>query len=158
MKKLLRRKEPGIPFTREGYQKLLEDRAMFLAARPEAVEHLRKSREMGDLSENGYYKASRQQLSFLDSRIRRVERLIQLAKIVESTNTGIIDIGSTVTISDGTHEYTYEIVGGYESDPSKKTISNLSPLGRSLIGKKLHDVAEVHAPNGIKKYTIISVF
>ena len=148
MKKLLRRKEPGIPVTREGYQKLLEDRAMFLAARPEAVEHLRKSREMGDLSENGYYKASRQQLSFLDSRIRRVERLIKLAKIITPAR---------VKLSDGKNEYEYEIVGGYESDPIKHTISQQSPLGRAIIGKKVNDVVEVHAPSGIKKYTILSV-
>ena len=148
MKKLLRRKEPGIPVTREGYQKLLEDRAMFLAARPEAVEHLRKSREMGDLSENGYYKASRQQLSFLDSRIRRVERLIKLAKIITPAR---------VKLSDGKNEYEYEIVGGYESDPIKHTISQQSPLGRAIIGKKVNDVVEVYAPSGIKKYTIVSI-
>jgi transcription elongation factor GreA len=148
MKKLLRRKEPGIPVTREGYQKLLEDRAMFLAARPEAVEHLRKSREMGDLSENGYYKASRQQLSFLDSRIRRVERLIKLAKIITPAR---------VKLSDGKNEYEYEIVGGYESDPIKHTISQQSPLGRAIMGKKVNDVVEVYAPGGIKKYTIVSI-
>lgn len=148
MKKLLRRKEPKIPFTKEGYQKLLEDRAKFLAARPEAVVHLRKSREMGDLSENGYYKASRQQLSFLDSRIRRVERLIKLAKIIEPTR---------VKLSDGKNEYEYEIVGGYESDPIKHTISQQSPLGRAIMGKKVNDVVEVHTPRGIKKYTILSI-
>lgn len=137
-----------IPFTKEGYQKLLEDRAMFLAARPEAVENLRKSREMGDLSENGYYKASRQQLSFLDSRIRRVERLIKLAKIITPTR---------VKLSDGKNGYEYEIVGGYESDPTKHTISEQSPLGRAVIGKKAGDVVEVIAPGGVKKYTILSV-
>jgi len=137
-----------IPFTKEGYQKLLEDRTKFLAARPEAVENLRKSREMGDLSENGYYKASRQQLSFLDSRIRRVERLIKLAKIIEPTR---------VKLSDGKNEYEYKIVGGYESDPVKHTISQQSPLGRAVTGKKANDVVEVHTPNGIKKYTILSI-
>jgi len=157
MKKVLVRREAKIPFTKEGYQKLLDDRKKFLVARPEAVKNLSESRAMGDLSENGYYKASRQQLSFLDSRIRRVERLIRLAKIVESTNTGVIDIGTAVTISDGIGEYSYEIVGGYESDPSRHTISHLSPIGRALMGKKLYDVVEVNAPNGRKKYTILSV-
>lgn len=147
MKKLLLRKEQKIPVTREGYQKLLEDRTKFLAARPEAVEHLRRAREMGDLSENGYYKASRQQLSFLDSRIRRVERLIKLAKIIEPAR---------VKLSDGKNEYEYH-VGGYESDPVKHTISNQSPLGRAIIGKKVNDVVEVHTPSGIKKYTILSI-
>ena len=148
MKKVLVRKEAKIPFTKEGYRKLLEDRAKFLAARPEAVEHLRKAREMGDLSENGYYKSSRQQLSFLDSRIRRVERLIRFAKIIEPAH---------VKLSDGKNEYEYHIVGGYESDPIKHTISQQSPLGRAIIGKKVNDVVEVHTPGGIKKYTILSI-
>jgi len=140
--------EPKIPFTKEGYQKLLEDREKFLKARPEAVRHLSEARGMGDLSENGYYKASRQQLSFLDSRIRRVERLIRLAKIIEPTR---------VKLTDGTKEYEYTIVGGFESDPTKKSISPQSPLGRALVGKKPNDIIEVHTPGGIKKYTILSI-
>lgn len=140
--------EPKIPFTKEGYQKLLEDREKFLKARPEAVKHLSEARGMGDLSENGYYKASRQQLSFLDSRIRRVERLIRLAKIIEPTR---------VKLTDGTKEYEYTIVGGFESDPTKKSISPQSPLGRALVGKKVQDVIEVHTPSGIKKYTLLSI-
>jgi len=103
---------------------------------------------MGDLSENGYYKSSRQQLSFLDSRIRRVERLIRFAKIIEPAH---------VKLSDGKNEYEYHIVGGYESDPIKHTISQQSPLGRAIIGKKVNDVVEVHTPGGIKKYTILSI-
>lgn len=157
MKKLLLKKEPRIPFTKEGYQKLLDDRAKFLAARPEAVEHLREARNMGDLSENGYYKASRQQLSFLDSRIRRVERLIRLAKIVVTTGTGFVDIGSHVKLTDGTREFEYDMVGGYESNPSQKTISHISPIGRALMGKKAGDTAVVHAPSGLKTYTILAV-
>ena len=111
--------------------------------RPEVVRRLSSAREMGDLSENGYYKASRQQLTFLDSRIRRAERLVKLAVIVQSTNTGIIDIGSKVKIKDENKEYEYEIVGGYESDPSKHTISYISPIGRALMNKKKGDVIEV---------------
>jgi transcription elongation factor GreA len=148
MKKSLPRKEPRIPVTQEGYQKLLEDRTKFFAARPEAVKNLSEARAMGDLSENGYYKASRQQLSFLDSRIRRVERLIKLAKIIEPAR---------VKLTDGINEYEYHIVGGYESDPVKHTISEQSPLGRAVIGKKAGDVVEVITPGGTKKYTIVSV-
>jgi len=148
MKKFPARKEARIPVTQEGYQKLLEDRAKFLAARPEAVKHLSEARAMGDLSENGYYKASRQQLSFLDSRIRRVERLIRLTTIIEPTH---------IKLSDGKKEYEYEIVGGYESDPTKNSISQQSPLGRALVGKNAGDVVEVITPGGIKKYTIVSI-
>jgi transcription elongation factor GreA len=151
------RKEPRIPFTKEGYEKIINERAKLLAERPDAVENLRKSREMGDLSENGYYKASRARLSFLDSRIRRVERLIRCAKIVESSGTGVIEMGNTVAISDGNKEYTYTIVGGYESNPSQKTISYMSPLGRALIGKRETDIVTVYAPSGNVNYTIVKI-
>ncbi len=157
MKKILRKKEARIPFTKEGFEQIVAEQKKLLAERPEAVEHLRKSREMGDLSENGYYKASRQRLTFLDGRIRRVERLVKLAIIVESSNTGVVDIGSTVTIKDGEQTFTYTIVGGYESDPTKKTISHISPLGKALMGKKVHDTAIMNAPAGIKTFTIVSI-
>ena len=157
MKKLFIRKESPIPFTQEGYNKLVEERKKLLESRPEAVRHLAESRAMGDLSENGYYKASRQQLTFLDSRIRRVERLLRLAKIVESTNSGKVEIGSTVTVSDGTTTATYSIVGGYESNPAQKTISHMSPLGRALLGKSKDETIELNAPSGIKKYTILDI-
>lgn len=157
MKKFFIKKEATIPFTKDGYQKILEEKTRLLSERPEAVEHLTKSRQMGDLSENGYYKASRARLSFLDARIRRVERLVRLGRIVQSSGTGVVEIGSSVTISDGNNTYKYSLVGGYESDPSKKTISHISPIGRALIGKKKNDRVEVIAPAGTKIFTIIEI-
>lgn len=157
MKKIYPRKEARILFTKHGYQHILEEKAKLLSERPEAVEHLRKSREMGDLSENGYYKASRARLSFLDSRLRRVDRLIKLGVIVESTGSNNTEIGSRVTITNDNKQQEFTIVGGYESDPSKKTISHLSPLGKALMGKQIGDVVMVHAPSGPKSYTILSV-
>jgi transcription elongation factor GreA len=157
MKKLFIRKESPIPFTKDGYQKVLEEKTKLLSERPEAVEHLRKSREMGDLSENGYYKASRARLSFLDARIRRVERLVRLGRVVESAENGRVDIGSVVTISNGKNEFTYTIVGGYESDPANKTISHISPIGKALLGKKVEDSVDVIAPSGAVRYKIITV-
>ncbi len=154
---LLNRKEPRIPFTQEGYDKIVEEKAKLEAERPEAVDNLKKSREMGDLSENGYYKASRQRLNFIDGRLRRVTRLIKLAKIVVTANTGFVDIGSTVTLRLDDNEVTYTVVGGYESDPAQHSISHQSPLGRALIGKKVGDTVEVHAPAKTILYTIVSV-
>ena|SRR3990167_7092952 len=157
MKKIFPNKEARILFTAKGYQQVLVEKEKLLTERPEAVEHLRKAREMGDLSENGYYKASRARLSFLDARIRRVERLIRLGVIVQSSQSGVVDIGTKVKITDGQKEYEYEIVGGYESDPSKKTISHISPIGRALMGKKQNETITVQAPSGTKTYTILSV-
>jgi transcription elongation factor GreA len=154
MKKVFIKREPPIPFTREGYEKVLQEKEELLRVRPEAVENLRKAREMGDLRENGYYKAARQRLSFVDAQLRRLERLVRYGKIVESSHRGIVEIGSTVTITDGTTKYEYTVVGGYESNPSEKTISHISPLGRALMGKKQGDVALVYAPAKTLQYTI----
>ncbi|MEK7533233.1 MAG: transcription elongation factor GreA [Patescibacteria group bacterium] len=154
---LLNRKEPRIPFTQAGYDKIVAEKAQLEAKRPEAVDHLKKSREMGDLSENGYYKASRQQLNFIDGRLRRITRLIRLAKIVTSVNDGTVQIGSTVKLKDADKEYEYTLVGGYESDPAQHTISHISPLGRAIAGKKKNDTVEVFAPSGKKIYKILDI-
>ena len=146
-----------IPFTHEGYQKVLDEKKRLLSERPSVVEDLRKAREMGDLSENGYYKASRAKLSALDANLRRIERLVRLGKIVESQGGDTIDIGSTVTVTDGKNTRSYSVVGGYESDPSKHTISHISPLGKALIGKKEGEEIDVRAPLGITHYTILRV-
>lgn len=157
MKKVFIKRESTIPFTKEGYQKILEEKTKLLSERPDAVEHLARARQMGDLSENGYYKASRARLSFLDARIRRIERLVRLGRVVQSSGRDVVEIGSHVIITDGKNLHEYSIVGGYESDPSKKTISHHSPLGRALMGKKKNDIIEVHAPAGNKAYTIKEV-
>jgi len=150
-------KPKQIPFTKTGYQHLLDEKKKLLEERPEAVENLRKSREMGDLSENGYYKASRARLTTLDARLRHLDRLIRFGKVVESAHTGCVDIGSVVTISDGKKEMTYTIVGGYESDPKQNTISYFSPIGKALMGKKEKETVEVTIPSGIVVYLISSI-
>ncbi|MEK7060763.1 MAG: GreA/GreB family elongation factor [Patescibacteria group bacterium] len=140
---------PRILFTKKGYDDVLEEKKKLLTQRPDAVENLRKSREMGDLSENGYYKASRARLSSIDARLRKLEKMVRLGKIIENVNTnGVIGFGSRVTVSDtkGTRKFT--IVGGYESDPSKHTVSHFSPLGKALIGKRKGDPVILQAPRG----------
>jgi len=158
MKQLFRPKEARIPFTKEGYQKVLDEKNKLLTQRPEAVEHLRKSREMGDLSENGYYRASRAKLSSIDARLRHLERLVRLGRVMESTQKEWVEIGSSVRLSDGEKELRYTIVGGYESNPSNNTISHKSPIGRALIGKKTGETIQFDTPSGIKRYTILSIY
>ncbi|MCX8008388.1 MAG: transcription elongation factor GreA [Patescibacteria group bacterium] len=146
-----------ILFTNEGYKKLLEKQERFLRERPEAVENLRKAREMGDLSENGYYKAARARLSFIDAQLRIINNALQRAKVVNTGQNGFVSIGSLVTIDDGERKITYTIGGDYESDPLNKIISYQSPVGRSLMNKKVGDVVEVQTPRGMKKFIIVSV-
>ncbi|OGG05102.1 hypothetical protein A2Z33_07255 [Candidatus Gottesmanbacteria bacterium RBG_16_52_11] len=157
MKKFIRPRPKKIPMTAEGYRKLQEESESLKASRPEAVDNLRKAREMGDLSENGYYKAARARLSFLDARLRRADRLIRAALVVPRATGDRVGIGSNVNIHDGTESATYTIVGGYESDPELHTISHLSPVGKSLMGKVPGDTVEVLTPSGKRTYKILHV-
>lgn len=146
-----------IPFTKDGYQKVLDEKQELLEKRPEAVRELSDARSMGDLSENGYYKASRAKLSRIDGRLRHLEKLIRLGKIVEKSRAGVAGFGSTVTITNGTKEYIYTLVGGHESDPKNNTVSHHSPLGKALMNKKPGDSVHVFAPSGVKEFRIVSV-
>jgi len=157
MVKFIQKKETRIPFTKEGYEKVLAEKETLLKERPDAVENLRKSRELGDLSENGYYKAARARLSSIDANLRKLDRLRKLGVIITSQKNGNVDIGSTIVVSCEEKEYTYTLVGGYESDPKKGTISYMSPLGKALIGKSVGDVVTISVPAGIKEYTILKV-
>ncbi len=149
--------KPSIPFTQKGYQEILDEKIKLLKERPETVENLRKAREMGDLSENGYYKEARHRLSFLDSRLRYLERLVRFGKVMESKNSGYVGIDSQVILSINTKEITYRIVGSFESNPQKKTISYVSPLGKALMGKKEGENVEVLTPSGPVIYQILKI-
>ena len=146
-----------IPFTKAGLDKVIAERDKLLAERPDAVSHLTKAREMGDLSENGYYKESRARLSFIDGRLRHFDRIIKFAEVVTPQTGGTINFGSQVIISNGQKEFEYKVVGSFESDPNQQTISIKSPLGQALMGKKVGDEINVTTPNGTATYKILKV-
>lgn len=145
------------PLTEEGLG-LLKDRvAKLKSERPDAVMNLKKAREMGDLSENGYYKASRQRLSSIDSEIRRTDFLIKNALVIKKPSNGRVGLGSTVTLGTGSKKIVYTLTGKTEANPSKGRISNMSPLGKSLIGKEKGDKVAVTTPGGMTEYLILNI-
>lgn len=146
-----------ILFTQDGYDKIVDEQQQLLLERVGALEHLKKSRELGDLKENGYYQASRQKMNAIDSRLRRIKFLLKYGEIRTSTQTESVEIGSTVVLLSNKGEVTYQIVGGEESNPSEGKISHKSPLGRELIGKKAGEIAVFHAPIGDISYTVSSI-
>lgn len=154
MKKLQRPLPPKIRFTKEGFEKLKKEHADLLAQRPHAVSELKKAREMGDLSENGYYKASRQKLNFIDGQLRRTAHALKYADIIESGGEDIVEIGRTVTLSDGKRDRVYEIVGDWEADPSAGKLSLLSPIGKAIANKKVGDEVTIDIPAGKKNFLI----
>lgn len=146
-----------IPFTKSGYDKLVEEKNRLITSRPEAVAELKRAREMGDLSENGAYKGARFKLSDIDRRLRQIDHLLKHAQIVMSLQQDVIEIGSRVFIKNKDGEQTFQIVGSFESNPSLGTISHKSPIGSALIGKRVGDEVTIAVPNGIIIYKIVSI-
>lgn len=146
-----------ILFTRDGYQKVLNEKETLLSERPEAVTQLSEARNMGDLSENGYYKAARARLSRIDGRLRHLEKLIRLGKIIEKQSNDTVSFGSTVVLSDKTGNLEYTVVGSNESDPQNHTVSYMSPIGKAVMHKKAGDEVTILAPTGPRRMHLVSV-
>lgn len=147
----------SIRFTKNGLFKLQNDYTLLLKSRPAAVLDLKKAREMGDLSENGYYKASRAKLSSIDHRLLQIKSMLKHAVIVDN-KTDAIGIGNTVVLLNDEKKLTYQIVGDLETNPSEGKISLLSPLGKLLEGKKEGQQIVFHAISGTKTYLIMRVY
>lgn len=141
-------------FTREGLEKIKQEYESLQQQRPDALEHLKKARELGDLSENGYYKASRAKLSFIDGRLFRLKNVLKEAVVIEATEAGFVSLGCLVVLDSGEEIKEFRIVGRYEANPAEGKISDVSPIGKQLLGKKIGDTVLVNAPAGTISYTI----
>lgn len=152
MKKISR-----IPVTKEGFEKLKSDLLELQKERPNAVRTLADARGMGDLSENGLYTAAKSRLRSIDSQLFRLDIQIKLADIIDESGSGVVGIGSGVEVENDGYKKTFYIVGDYEADPVAHKISQNSPLGRALVGKKKGEIAEFFAPKGKISYKILSI-
>ena len=141
------------------YLEKLEDELEYLKTkrRPEIAEKIKIARSFGDLSENADYDEAKNEQGEIESRIAKVEDMIRNAKTIEvDLNSDEVGVGNTVTVYDEEFDETmdYKIVGTAESDPVKGFISNESPVGAALLGKKVNDRVEVTTPNGKMYFTI----
>ena len=127
--------------------------------RKEVAEHLEYAKKLGDLSENAEYHQAREEQAELEDRIGRLENLLKKAVITEAQHGDIVTVGTTLRLSkDGDNKsYLYTIVGSEEADMAQGKISNLSPLGSALIGKKKGDTVKVQTPKGNVVYTIAQI-
>lgn len=147
-----------ILMTKEGLKKLQNELEILQNERPAAVLELKNARELGDLSENGRYKAARAKLSSIDARLRSLSHTIRFAKVKEvNSSLHIVDIGLTVYLENRDGVFEYKIVGEFEANPIEKKISHHSPLGRALLGKKVGETVSVETPQGEKSFKIKSI-
>lgn len=150
-----------IYITEEG-KKEKQERLEYLknVVRPEVLEKLKVAREYGDLSENSEYDAARSEQARVESEIAVIEETLRLAKIVSSGDkTSEVRVGSTVKVLDEEMDETieYKIVGTIESDPDNGLISNESPIGKALLGKKKGAVVEIKTPASSYNLKILSI-
>jgi transcription elongation factor GreA len=127
--------------------------------RKEIITALEYAKSLGDLSENAEYHAAREAQGQLQERISAIEHVLNHAVVVDRTDNGIINIGSTVVIQkDGeSNTRTFVLVGSEETDMLSGKISYKSPIGSALYGKKEGDMVTVNTPKGEMDYQIISV-
>lgn len=148
---------PKIQFTKDGFEKI-NNRFQFLTnKRPEAVKRLQNARELGDLSENGAYKAARFEVNSIDRELRHLTRIIQDAEVIEYTPKNFVDFGSFITLANGKEQLSFTLVGKYESDPVNKKLSTYSPIGKAVLGKRVGDKIIVNTPTEEITYTIIDI-
>lgn len=128
--------------------------------RKEVAERLAEAISYGDLSENSEYDEAKNQQAFIEGRILELEEQVKNAQIIEDSEMakGVVQIGSVVTLQrekEDQHEYT--IVGSTEADPMAHKISNESPVGEAILGKKAKEKVTVKAPGGTFEYAILKV-
>ena len=148
---------PSFQLTREGFENLKKEEQALINKRPQVVINLTNAREQGDLSENAGYHAAKEELSWIDSRLKEIRYIKRFAKVVEADKKPQVAFGSTVTIESNGTTNQFTIVSAMEADPAKNKISDSSPIGSALIGKKAGNVVELSMPGGKATYKIIEV-
>lgn len=151
------KKPIDVKFTKEGYAKLGEEYQQLTDKRPLVLARMVAAREQGDLSENAGYHASKEELGKIDGRLRWLKILMRFGEIVDSGGSGIVGIGSDVKVSRDKETYEFSIVGRMEADPAHDKLSEVSPIGKALLGKSVGDEAEVETPDGKIVYKILEV-
>jgi transcription elongation factor GreA len=139
--------------TSEGLEKL-KDELTFLQTekRREVAERIKEAREFGDISENSEYDDAKNEQAMLEQRIAQVEERLRSATVIEreDIDTSRVQVGNAVHVTDegSGKEQVFTIVGSAEAQPSQGRLSNESPVGRALLGRRPDDVVEVPLPRG----------
>jgi len=147
--------------TREGLKKLEEElNYLRTVRRAEVAERLHDAQEDGELIENAEYEDAKNEQAFVEGKILTLEALLSNAVIIKDKVThGVVAVGSRVTVKEngGNRPEIYELVGAAEADPKQGRISNESPLGKALLGRKVGDEVKVNAPAGTLSFRIAAI-
>ncbi|MBP2655840.1 MAG: transcription elongation factor GreA [Firmicutes bacterium] len=145
--------------TAEGLKKI-EQKLDYLKSvrRRDVAERIKQAIEFGDISENSEYEDAKNEQAFIEGEILTLEKMLRNAKLIDEDeiSADVVSLGSTVLLKDLEFgdELEYAIVGSAEADPTEFKISNESPVGEAIMGKKVGSIVEVHVPAGTLKYEI----
>ena len=151
-----------IILTPQGYKKLQEEiELLSTVRRREVAERIRVAREFGDIAENAEYDSAKNDQAHLEARIATLEERLKNARVVtrKEIRSGEVSVGTTVRLKDmsSNKQFEYHIVGSAEANPAEMKLSNESPVGKAIMGRKKGEVVEVAAPRGALKFKIMEI-
>ncbi len=143
--------------TAAGKVDLEKELAELKSRRSVIAQKIADARDYGDLSENSEYSAARDEQGQVEGRIAEIEEILQNASLIKAKSNTKVDIGTTVELQVGSKKVSYTVVGSVEADPLEGRISNESPIGRALMGKKVGEDVAIKTPSGSVEYKVVSL-
>lgn len=144
--------------THEGLKELQDKlHELKTVRRREIAEAINAAKEQGDLSENAEYVSAKEEQNRIEQQIAEMEVLLKSAQVIEKSDTNMVSLGNIVTLKCNGESKTYQIVGSNEADPLNGKVSNESPIGQALIGRKAKETVTIPAPGGTKECTIVRI-
>lgn len=143
--------------TDEGKKELEAELAELVGRRGAIAEKIAEARDFGDLSENAEYDSAREEQGLVESRIAEIEDILLNAELIKAVKSSKVILGSKVELQSGKKKTAYSVVGPVEADPLEGKISNESPLGEALMGKKVGDTATITTQKGDITYEIVAI-
>ncbi len=143
--------------TTDGKKELEAELEELKGRRGAIADKIAEARDYGDLSENAEYDAAREEQGLVESRIAEIEDVLLNAEIITASRSSKVTLGSKVELKTGKKTVNYHVVGPVEADPLEGKISNESPIGVALMGKKVGDTATITTPKGEIHYEIVKV-
>lgn len=154
--------EKQLVLTPAGFKRIeAELRELQTVRRQEVAEHIRQAKDYGDVAENPEYEDAKTEQAFLEGRISELKGILGSAFVIDQSDipTDEIGIGSSVHVKDldADEEWEFTMVGSCEADPEQDRISNESPIGQALMGRKINEVVEIKVPVGQVKYQVLAI-
>lgn len=143
--------------TDEGKVELETELTELKGRRGDIADKIAEARDFGDLSENAEYDSAREEQGLVESRIAEIEDILLNAEIIKAGSKSKVTLGSKVELKTGKKTVTYSVVGPVEADPLEGKISNESPIGEALMGKKVGDSITITTPKGEISYEIVKI-